>query len=98
MRKQIDGLCALVADRMEMNPQNGDIFVFFSHAADRIKLLFWENTGFVLVYKRLEAGSFQIPKYIGHDIQINAQQLTSLLQGVLDESQTQAALSFSDYY
>lgn len=94
MRKQIDGLCMIVAERMNMNPQSGDIYIFFSFAADRVKLLFWDGSGFVLIYKRLEVGSFAVPHYIGKHVQITRQQLSHLLCGVRSEYN----LEFHDYY
>ena len=98
MRKQIDGLCTVIAERMKMNPQNGDIYVFFSYAADRVKLLFWDGTGFVLVYKRIDSGYFEVPKYIGKHVQINHSQLAYLLQGVIDEYSVNPGLQYNDYF
>lgn len=97
MRKQIDGLCRLVAEQMNKNPQSGDVYVFFSFAANRVKLLFWDGEGFVLIYKRLERGHFQVPTYIGQHVSITQQQLSHLLRGVMNESEVQS-LSFQDYY
>lgn len=98
MRNQIDGLCRIVAENMNMNPQNGDIFVFFSFRADRAKLLFWDTTGFVMVYKRLEYGSFAVPQYIGKHLSISPRELKTLLHGVVDEHELHPSLRFHDYY
>lgn len=97
MRKQIDSLTMLVAEKMNMNPQSGDVFVFFSHAADRIKLLTWDGTGFVLIYKRLEVGYFYIPQYIGNHIELNAMQLRSLFRGT-GISDYAGSLEYSEYF
>lgn len=94
MRKQIDGLCILVSEHMNMNPQSGDIYLFFSYAADRVKVLFWDGSGFVLVYKRLEVGCFAVPGYIGKHLRITKQQLSKLLQGTI----TNPGLEFNAYY
>jgi transposase len=97
MRKQIDSLAMLVAEKMNTNPQNGDIFAFFSHAADKIKLLTWDGTGFVLVYKRLEVGQFYIPQYVGSHIELSATQLRWLLSGTNVNNYAQS-LEYSEYF
>ena len=55
MRKSIDGLCAIVEDKLHMDPRRSAIFLFCGRRADRIKILMWEADGFVLLYKRLSA-------------------------------------------
>ncbi len=61
MRKSFDGLCGLVSSRLGHNPMSGDVFIFVNKSRNRIKLLRWEAGGFVLFYKRLERGTFEIP-------------------------------------
>jgi transposase len=61
MRKSFDGLCGLVSDRLGQDPGSGDVFIFINKDRNRIKLLRWEQGGFVLFYKRLEQGTFEIP-------------------------------------
>ena len=61
MRKGFDGLCGLVNDRLGENPMSGDVFIFLNKQRDRIKLLRWEPGGFVLFFKRLERGTFELP-------------------------------------
>ena len=63
MRMSFDALCGLVKDEMKRDPMSGEVFVFVSKQRDRIKLLHWESGGFVLYYKRLEEGVFEIPVY-----------------------------------
>jgi transposase len=58
MRLGFDGLSGLVKSYFSMNPTCGHLFVFFSRRRDRMKLLFWDEEGFVLYYKRLERGTF----------------------------------------
>ena len=53
MRKSIDGLCAIVEDKLHMDPRSRAIFLFCGRRADRLKILMWEQDGFVLLYKRL---------------------------------------------
>ena len=61
MRKSVDGLCGLVTDRLGENPRCGDVFIFLNKPRNRIKLLRWETGGFVLFFKRLERGTFELP-------------------------------------
>jgi transposase len=62
MRKSFNGLCGLVQSRMGRNPVSGEVFVFIGTHKNAIKLLHWEEGGFVLYYKRLEKGTFAYPK------------------------------------
>ena len=61
-RKGADGLAALVRDTMGANPFSGAVYVFRAKRTDRVKLVFWDGTGVVLVAKRLEDGEFRWPK------------------------------------
>ena len=64
MRKSIDGLCAVVEDKLHMDPRQSAIFLFCGRRCDRIKILMWEPDGFVLLYKRLSAvqGRYRWPR------------------------------------
>ena len=61
MRKSFDGLCGLVTAGLKRDPLSGDVFVFINRRRTHIKLLVWDRNGFVIYYKRLEKGSFEIP-------------------------------------
>ncbi len=61
MRKSFDGLCGLVTAGLKRDPLSGDVFVFINRRRTHIKLLVWDRCGFVIYYKRLERGSFEIP-------------------------------------
>ncbi len=61
IRKSFDGLCGLVSERLGQNPMSGDVFIFINRPRKRMKLLRWEPGGFVLFYKRLERGTFELP-------------------------------------
>ena len=61
MRNGIDGLCGLVKRATDRDPMSGDVFVFINRRRTLIKLLYWDRTGFSLFYKRLEAGTFELP-------------------------------------
>ena len=54
MRRQIDGLAALVSGVMKQNPLSRSLFVFINKRRDKLKMLVWERNGFVVWYKRLE--------------------------------------------
>lgn len=56
-RQSIDGLSALIANKLQYNPQQG-VFLFFNKNKDKIKLLSWHKNGYILCYKRLEKGRF----------------------------------------
>ena len=60
-RKQIDGIAVLVADQLQKDPTSGQLFVFRNRSGNKIKLLWWDNNGFWLIYKRLEKGRFKFP-------------------------------------
>ena len=90
LRKSFDGLAALVRDGLRGDPLSGDIFVFRNQSADRIKLLLWEEDGYAIWYKRLEAGTFQkldpAPR-AGHasgsaGLELTATDFTLLLTGI----------------
>ena len=59
LRKGIDGLATLVQSQFQLDPFTNTLFLFCGRRKDRIKALYWEGNGFVLLYKRLENGSFQ---------------------------------------
>lgn len=61
MRKSFDGLFAVVKSKLEANPLNGALFVFFNKKATLMKTLYWDGTGLWVLAKRLEKGTFCIP-------------------------------------
>lgn len=62
LRRGIDGLASIVQQQFELAPFTNTLFLFCGRRRDRIKALYWEGDGFVLLYKRLESGSFQWPR------------------------------------
>lgn len=63
MRKSFDGLSGLVQNTLGRDPSGGDVFIFINKRRDKIKLLHWQGASFVLYYKRLEKGTFELPRY-----------------------------------
>lgn len=63
MIRGIDGLSELVSAHPVLSLVSGDIFVFFSRDRKRVKLLRWDGDGFILYYKRLTRGTFDLPRY-----------------------------------
>ncbi len=61
-RKSITGLSAIVELSMQLSPLSGALFVFCNQQRNRIKVLYWDKTGFCLWYKRLEKDKFAWPK------------------------------------
>ena len=60
-RKSFDSLAALVRDELKSDPFSGSLFVFFSRRKDRIKLLYWDQDGWMIWMKRLERETYQLP-------------------------------------
>jgi len=86
MRKGFNGLSGLVRNKLGQNPLSGAVFIFVNRRKDRMKLLVWESGGFVLYYKLLEKGTFQLPKIQGDSASISWHQLVLILEGVVLES------------
>ena len=63
MRKSFDSLCGLVQNELMRNPSSGEVFIFINKPRNRIKLLHWEKGGYLLYYKRLETGTFELPEF-----------------------------------
>jgi len=61
LRRSMDGLSALVREKLGLEPQSGHLFLFRNRRGDRLKILAWESSGFWLFYKRLEKGTFAWP-------------------------------------
>lgn len=82
LRKGIDGLSTLVKQKFQLDPfQTGNLFLFCGSSNRKIKGLLWEEDGFLLLYKRLEAGAFQWPKSEAEARDITAEQYRLLMTG-----------------
>ncbi len=81
-RKGNDGLSALVQSVLRKDPFTGTVFVFRSKRADRLKLLYWDGTGLVMAYKRLEDTSFTWPAIRDGAMALNHAQFEALFAGL----------------
>ena len=81
-RKQIDGLMLLISDCLQKDPISGQLFVFRNRLGDKIKLLWWEDNGFWLFYKRLEKGRFKFPSLDKDVWLLTKKELSWLLSGI----------------
>jgi len=83
MRRSIDGLAAIVQQAFKMDPCSRNLYLFCGRRSDRIKAIFWEGDGMLLLYKRLESGGrFQWPRKESEVRLITSQQLRWLLEGL----------------
>lgn len=81
-RKSINGLAAVVAEALKADPYCGDVFIFRSKRADRLKMIAWDGTGMVLVTKWLEEGRFTWPPIRDKSVRLTATELMILLSGL----------------
>ena len=81
-RRGVHGLAALVANGLNGNPYCGDVFVFRSKRADRLKILAFDGTGMILATKWLEEGRFAWPPIKDGTMRVTAAQLAMLVEGL----------------
>ena len=63
MRKSFNGLSGIVQNELHRDLMSGEVFIFINRRRDKVKLLRWETGGFILYYKRLESGTFELPVF-----------------------------------
>lgn len=81
-RKSINGLSEIVESEMNLDLFSSALFVFCSKTRDKIKILYWDQSGFALWYKRLEKEKFKWPKKIDKEtIALSTKELSFLLDG-----------------
>lgn len=91
LRKEIDGLTAVVTAEYDLDPYEPALFLFCGSRADLFKGLFWEADGFILLYKRYENGRLQWPRTVQEARKISNRQLESLMNGMTLEPTIHAA-------
>ena len=85
LRRGFDGLSALTRSVIGSDPMSGHLFVFLNRRRDRIKILAWDRTGYVVVYKRLERGTFRLPvapRAGQQHVDVDAGELMLMLEGL----------------
>ena len=83
LRKGIDGLAQLIGTKYDLNPFEKDVlFLFCGCRTDRIKGLLWEGTGFLLLYKRFEAGRLSWPRNTQEAADLTEEQYKYLMMGL----------------
>ena len=85
LRRGFDGLAAATRSIIREEPMSGHVFAFINRRRNRIKLLVWDRTGYVLLFKRLERGTFEIPTQprpnMRH-VEIDSGELSMMLEGL----------------
>lgn len=82
MRKAINGLSDIVANQLKLPALSGQYFVFCGRRRDTLKILYWDNNGYCLWYKKLEQDRFRWPRTEREAQAISGQQLGWLLSGL----------------
>jgi transposase len=84
MRKGFDGLSGIVMSEMRRQPTDGSIYIFINRRRDRMKLLVWQSHGFLLYYKRLERGTFELPSHETNQrtLKLNQEILLLMIRGI----------------
>jgi len=84
MRRSFDGLAMMAREGMGQDPLSGHLFVFFNRRGDRVKILFWDRSGYCLWYKRLEQGVFRLPQGLAdsHNPEVEVSDLSLILEGI----------------
>ena len=82
LRKGIDGLASMVQQQFQLDPFTNTLFLFCGRRRDRIKGLYWERDGFILLYKRLEQGTYQWPRSESEVRTLTPQQYRWLMEGL----------------
>lgn len=84
MRRGFDRLAEQARIVTRQDPQSGHLFLFRSRRGDRLKLLYWDKDGYVLWYKRLEEGTFKLPKLkeAQRSVELRASELAMILDGI----------------
>jgi transposase len=86
MRKSFHGLVALTESSLKQDPLSGSLFVFVNRRRDRIKILYWAETGFCIWYQQLQRGTYQLPSQAsldeGETLEVSRAQLSLILDGI----------------
>ncbi len=86
MRRSFDRLAEHVRTILAHDPLCGHLFVFRNRSAERVKILWWDQDGFAIYYKRLERGTFQFPSSDEKTVAVSSAALMRLLAGLPPEA------------
>jgi len=91
MRKSFNGLSGIVQNELHRNLMSGEVFIFINRRRDKVKLLRWEAGGFILYYKRLESGTFELPDFDENAVscQMRWMDLMLMVEGISIEKSKQ---------
>jgi transposase len=91
MRKSFDGLSGIVQGQLDRSPTSGEVFIFINRRKNKVQLLRWEQGGFILYYKRLEAGTFELPSFTEDAVscQMSWSSLMLMIEGISIEKSKQ---------
>ena len=81
-RRGADSLAALAKEVLEQDPFSGTVLVFRAKRADRVKLVAWDGSGLVMLWKRLDEGAFKWPPASAGVMRLTSAQLSALLEGL----------------
>ena len=82
MRRSFDRLAQMTQELLHQDLFSGHLFVFVNRCGDRMKILFWDRSGYALFYKRLEEGVFHLPPQDGGCVEIDVPRLMLILEGL----------------
>lgn len=82
LRRSFDSLADSTRELLQQDPLSGHLFVFRNRQGDRVKILYWDRTGYCLWYKRLERGTFRLPSDEAGGLEISSAELILLLEGI----------------
>jgi transposase len=86
MRKSFNGLVALTEAELKQDPLSGNLFVFLNRRRERVKILYWGQTGFCIWYQQLQKGTYQLPDHesLGEQdmLEVTRSQLSLILDGI----------------
>ena len=82
MRKQFDSLAAIVSGELERDPYAGHLYVFCNRIRNRLKLLWWDRSGFWVLARRLEKGTFNWPSSPERTIDMTPEELALIIGGI----------------
>ena len=85
MRKSFHGLVALTESVLKQDPLSGSLFVFLNRRRDRIKILYWGQSGYCIWYQQLQKGTYQLPGEESPEaetLEVTRSQLSLILDGI----------------